>query len=41
VNAVAEFLNNTNKIDSVLFVCFDVENYQLVKLKLTNLSGPD
>ncbi|MBZ5855532.1 O-acetyl-ADP-ribose deacetylase [Flavihumibacter profundi] len=34
VKTVKDFLSGTNKIDKVLFVCFDDENFELVKLQL-------
>ncbi len=36
VKTVSEFLSNNNKIDKVIFVCFDSENFDLLK----NQFGP-
>ena len=38
VKTVAEFLSSDNKIDEALFVCFDLENFQLLKEQLELLS---
>lgn len=35
VNAVAKFLATTDKLDKVIFVCFDDENYELLNGELT------
>jgi len=34
VNAIKEYLANSDKIEKVIFVCFDDENYELVKAHL-------
>lgn len=38
VNTVRNFLFKTNKIDSVIFVCFDEESYVLIKQQLNKKS---
>jgi O-acetyl-ADP-ribose deacetylase (regulator of RNase III) len=38
LDAVIRFLSSTDKIEKVLFVCFDEENFKLMNLELTRLS---
>ena len=35
VNTVKDFLQQTDKIETVYFVCFDEENYELIKERVT------
>lgn len=37
VDIVAKFLATTDKLDKVIFVCFDEENYNLIQGELTRL----
>jgi len=37
VKTVSEFLSTDNKIDKVLFVCFDFENFELLREKIALL----
>lgn len=37
INAVEEFLKENPEIEKVIFVCFDEENYQIYKTKLSNV----
>lgn len=37
VDTVAKFLATTDKLDKVIFVCFDEENYNLIQGELTRL----
>ncbi|SEJ72103.1 O-acetyl-ADP-ribose deacetylase (regulator of RNase III), contains Macro domain [Dyadobacter koreensis] len=38
VNTVSGFLSKNNRIEKVIFVCFDEENYRLIKEQLNVLS---
>jgi O-acetyl-ADP-ribose deacetylase (regulator of RNase III) len=37
VKAVAEFLLENESIEEVVFVCFDEENYELIRTQITNI----
>ena len=39
VNTVSSFLAKTNKIEKVIFVCFDEENYQFMQDELSGISA--
>jgi len=39
LNAVLEFVSSTCEIEKVIFVCFDDENYELVKGYLTHMAA--
>ena len=38
VDTVSKFLSQTNRIDKVIFVCFDEENFELMKDQVVNLN---
>lgn len=39
VATVTEFLRHTDKIERVLFVCFDQENYDLIEAELARINN--